>query len=283
MNEILVPPAERDLPSPAAARMRGDLIRAAGHRPAPRARLGIAFATVALLVVGTGAVSGIVGREYPGGDGTRFLAMGPGELSPTLRDAAESCLAWMHKFRSDPSGHGEQPVPVSLTDVAVAMERGDRTVVLFLNDLGYATCDRRTADGREPSGALDWDRWTDDDWMPGPVQRFLLTSTEADGGEVSVSGRVSPRVARLLLDHGDGRRTVARISAGAFGILTADDSLRLENNPELVSYDAQGVEIDRRPLFQPTDQLEHCYVTPAGTVVYGKRTTGCLPAERWKR
>ena len=50
-------------------------------------------------------------------------------------------------------------------------------------------------------------------------------------------------------------------------------------SPELVSYDAHGAEIDRRPLFLAEDQLEHCYAGPDRKRIYGKPTSGCRPAE----
>ncbi|PZF91250.1 hypothetical protein C1I99_23630 [Micromonospora deserti] len=45
----------------------------------------------------------------------------------------------------------------------------------------------------------------------------------------------------------------------------------------------RGVEIDRRPLFQAEDQLDHCYITPSGSLIYGKPPANCQPAEAWKR
>ncbi len=99
----------------------------------------------------------------------------------------------------------------------VATERGDHALLLFMNDVGYATCDLRSAGrNREVFGGISVDPWPHGEWLPGPVQRLLLTSTEHDGGDVSVSGRVSERVQRLVLDHGDGHTTTARLSGGAF-------------------------------------------------------------------
>ncbi|MFG1890367.1 hypothetical protein ACGFIR_21175 [Micromonospora sp. NPDC049051] len=171
-----------------------------------------------------------------------------------------------------------------MTDLAVATERGSRALVLFMNDVGYATCDVRAAGPRrEPSGGLSADRWPHGEWLPGPVQRLLLTSTEHDGGDVSVSGRVSGRVNRLVLDHGDGRTTAARLSGGAFGLMTTGARLRADDRPELISYDDRGAVLDRRPLFQAENQLDRCYTTPSGALIYGRSATNCLPAEAWRR
>ncbi|MEU4645055.1 hypothetical protein [Micromonospora sp. NPDC023814] len=187
------------------------------------------------------------------------LATGAGELSPTLRDAAVRCLRWNSPQRQTRQNPSERPVPVSLADLAVAIERGDRALVLFMNDVGYATCDVESPGTDRESGGGATEPWPNGEWLPGPVQRLLLTSTESDGGDVSVSGRVSRRVHRLVLDHGDGHTTAARLSEGVFGLMSSDARLRAGNASELVSYDVGGVEIDRRPLFQAEDQLEYCY------------------------
>ncbi|MEV6811905.1 hypothetical protein [Micromonospora sp. NPDC051296] len=236
------------------------------------------MAALVVLVAASGVAAAVWNR--PAGQDVQVLAMGPGELSPTLRAAAEQCLRWYAHDEAAGRAEGE----LSLADLAVATERGDRALVLFMNDVGYATCDLRSAGpSREPSGGVATDPWPHGSWLPGPVQRLLLTSTEAGGGEVSVSGRVSGRVARLVLDHGDGRTTVARLSGGAFGLMTTGARLKIDDGPELVSYDDRGVEIDRRPLFQAEDQLAHCYTTPTGKPVYGKPAADCLPAEVWQR
>ncbi|MEU2702626.1 MULTISPECIES: hypothetical protein [Micromonospora] len=280
MNDILDLPAERDLPPGTARAMRARILGFVRPRPARTPRLRIAVAGAVLLAVASGAAA--VVWERPDRSTVQVLAMGAGELSPTLQDAAERCLRWnspQRQARQDPS---EQPVPVSLADLAVAIERGDRALVLFMNDVGYATCDAESPRMARESGGGATEPWPHGEWLPGPVQRLLLTSTEFDGGDVSVSGRVSVRVHRLVLDHGDGHITAARLSGGAFGLMTSGARLKAGNAPELVSYDAKGAEIDRRPLFQAEDQLEHCYAGPDGKRIYGKPTSGCRPAEKWR-
>ncbi|MFY1688278.1 hypothetical protein [Plantactinospora sp. WMMB782] len=281
MNDILDLPVERDLPPEAAHAMRAQILGFVNPPPARKPRLRIAVAVAVLLAAASGAVAVVWDR--PDRSTVQVLAMGPGELSPTLQKAAERCLQWnspQQQTRQDP---GEQPVPVSLADLAVATERGDRALVLFMNDVGYATCDVEWAGTPRESGGGATELWPHGDLLPGPVQRLLLTSTEFDGGDVSVSGRVSSRVHRLVLDHGDGRSTTARLSGGAFGLMTSDARLKAGNAPELVSYDAHGTEIDRRPLFQAEDQLEHCYTGRDGKRIYGKATSDCRPAEKWGR
>ncbi|WBB69326.1 hypothetical protein [Micromonospora sp. WMMD812] len=265
MKNVLDPPVERDLPPGKAARMRADLMTSI-HRPRPRTavRLGIATLAAAAAVVAGVAVA-------PNGDDVQHLAMGPGELSPTLRQAMEQCLSW--NAQTD-------RLPVSLDQLAVAAEQHHRAVALFMTDTGYLTCDVSMSPGEEISGSVSGERdWPQRDWLPGPVQRLLLTSTEIDGGDVAVTGRVSARVHRLLLEHGDGQTTAARVKDGVFGLLTGGASVN--EDAELVSYDATGTEIDRRLLFRPSDEFDTCYADSSGTPVYGKRGTDCLPAERW--
>jgi hypothetical protein len=102
-----------------------------------------------------------------------------------------------------------------------------------------------------------------------------------DGGDVAVTGRVSARVHRLVLEHGDGHTTAARLTDGVFGLLT--EGANVNKDAELVSYDAKGTEIDRRLLFRPSNQFDHCYADSSGTVVYGEPGTDCQPAELWSR
>ncbi|MEU8329711.1 hypothetical protein [Micromonospora sp. NPDC048839] len=267
MNDILDPPAERDLPPGRAARMRADLVTSI-RRPRRRraVRLGIAtVATAAAVVAGVATV--------PRGDEVRHLAMGSGELSPTLHRAVERCLEW--------NGQMER-IPLSINDLAVAAEQDHHGVALFITDTGYFTCNVSMQPGQEISGGATGARvWPQRAWLPGSIQRLLLVSSEADGGDVAVTGRVSARVQRLVLAHGDGQTTTARLVNGVFGLLT--DHAEVTRDAELVSYDTAGAEIDRRLLFRPSDEFDHCYVDSAGTLVYGEPGADCRPAEPWGR
>ena len=267
MKDILDPPVERDLPPGRAAAMRADLLTSI-RRPRRRraVRLGIAtMATAAAVVAGVSMV--------PNGDGVRNLAMGSSELSPTLHQAMERCLRWNSEM---------ERLPLSMDDLAVAAEQDHHAVALFITDTGYFTCDVSMQPHEEISGgAVSEPVWPQRDWLPGPIQRLLLMSTEADGGDVAVTGRVSPRVQRLVLEHGDGQTTSARMVNGVFGLIT--DDANVNRNAELVSYDTTGAEIDRRLLLRPSDEFDHCYVDSAGTLVYGKAGADCRPAERWEQ
>ncbi|MCA2218544.1 hypothetical protein [Jidongwangia harbinensis] len=163
----------------------------------------------------------------------------------------------------------------------MAARRDHRAVAVFLTPIGYFTCDLSgTPDGVESSGSAGGERWLSRDWMPGPVQRLSASSTEIDGGEVIVAGRVSDRVRRLVLDHGNGHTTVARLERGVFGLISDGE---VAETAELVAYTADGGEAGRRRLFPPTGADRRCYVDPSGTVVHGDPDPPCRPAEPWTR
>jgi hypothetical protein len=276
MNDLLKFPAERDLPPARAARMRAELLTAArGPRPRVPRRL-LVMAAAALTLIAAVAVTVEVRRI----DRTQILAMSPGELDPALRRAAQRCLEWTEP-RPGPGTPEPEFVPMSLADVTIASRRGSWIQVLFLTDTGYLGCELRLEFGRMSSGGVGGEAWPHRGWLPGPVQRLSLSSTEADGGSVSVLGRVSARVDRLVLEHGNGRTTTARIRDGAFGLISRSDDVG--EKAELVSYDAAGREIDRRLLFQYSGQFPHCYTDPAGKVIYGDPGPDCRPADPWTR
>ncbi|GIJ21241.1 hypothetical protein [Micromonospora lutea] len=269
---VLDLPAERDLPTGRAARMRDRLVTEMGtvpNRPPVRRRIAVALVAAAMI-----ATAGVVTWPDPARD-TRFLALGPAELSPTLRQAAERCLAL-----------GDEPARVRATvaDLAVGVERGNHAALMFLTGDHYVACDLWEPPHQSWSGgtatSIDDPTWQRA-WLPGPVQRLLLTSTDPDGGEVVAIGRVSDRVHRLVLQQPDGTITPARVANGAFGLV--GDDISEDGGANLVAYDRAGVEIDRRPLFRPFDQLGRCYVDPAGVVVYGDPGPACQPAEPWRR
>ncbi|GAA2605462.1 hypothetical protein GCM10010399_40600 [Dactylosporangium fulvum] len=275
MNDLFTPPAERDLPPGRAAEMRAELLAGiiGPARPAPWTRRRVR-AAVALAGVVAAAAAGV--SAWSGDDGRQVLALGPGELSPSLRPAVEHCLEW--------AGNAHGVRSLTTDDLVVGAQSGDHTAVLFLTEDRYFACDLWTPWFQGVSGGTstdtDGEEWRHD-WLPGPVERLSMTSTDADGGEVVVVGRVSARVHRLVLDHGNGTRTPARIANGAFGLISEDGDVRWADNPELVSYDGDGKEIDRRSLLAPFRGGDRCYTDPTGAVVLGKPGPACLPAEPW--
>lgn len=269
MRRSLDVPAERDVPPERLAHMRAELVTALGRSPARPMRLRVAATAAAVA-----AVAGALLLAMPDDREPDFvLAMGPGELTPSLRPEVEQCLQWNQVPGS---------VPVSPSDLAVAAQHGDLTVLLFLTDTGYLACDMWAPRGRERSAATTGATvWPHGNLLPGPVDRLLLSSTELDGGAVAASGRVSARVDRLVLEHGNGQTSTARLANGAFGLVSEGDDVQAD--AELVSYDASGREIDRRPLFEPLDRLDRCYTDPSGAVIFGRPGPDCRPAEEWSR
>lgn len=256
--------------------MRAELLRAAAGRPQPSRRRLLLAATAVLVLVAAVTVALEVRHER----GTQVLALGPGELDPSLRRAAERCVEMM---APRPDAGAPQPafVPVSPADVTIASRQGSLVAVLFLTEAGYMACELQLAFGRPLGAGVGGEAWPHRGWLPGPVERLSLQSTESSGGTVSVLGRVSARVHRLVLEHGTGRTTTARLRGGAFGLISRTGDVR--EDAELVSYDAAGREIDRRPLFQHSGEFPHRYTDPAGTVIYGEPGPDCLPTDPWPR
>jgi len=290
MNDILQPPTERDLPAGGADRIRAGALAALAE-PEPR-HTGRRVAVVAAVVTTVAAGVGGAALWPAGGGSTQALAMSAAELPPELRTAAEQCLSWNH---DQVARTGIEPLDrapeVTLDDLAVATRRGDKSAMLFLTAAGYFTCDLTLGRWwREKTGSTNWDAWGDRrGWLPGPVEALSVSSSDIDGGEVMAIGRVSARVRRLVLEHGDGRTTEARLQDGAFGLISTGSSVR--EDARLVSYDADGNVLDRLRFFDM--RLDRCYVDPAGKVVYRAEYAGkqpppvdpatCLPAEAWRR
>ncbi|GIF36827.1 hypothetical protein [Actinoplanes xinjiangensis] len=286
MINLLEPPAERDLPPARAARMRARLRRemAAPVRPRRARRFALAgVATVAVAAVA--AVPLLRPAEAPD-----TVAMGPGELNRPLSREVAACL---NGYPDGPMFRDGARFPVTDDDLAVAVHHERRTTAVFLTEEGYLACERTEGllPGDEPTGGFSIQEWNGTrDWLPGPVQLLMRTSTEIDSGAVDASGRVSPRVSRVELEHGDGGTTRARIVGGTFGLLSTTE---VGPDAALVAYDARGTEIWRRPFFGAPGP-SRCWADPAGNVVYPAVDTApdpggspgvpdgdCLPAQAW--
>jgi hypothetical protein len=260
-------PTERDLPPARVARMRADLVTAMG-RPRARARslrLRLAITVAAVVAVAGGVLLAVPSNQD---DGEYLVAMGIDEMSPTQHRAAERCLAW----------NGGR-YPVSMSDLAVATQQGYRTQVLFLSEWGYLDCDVTMEPGEESHGGSSGVvKWPHGELLPGPVELLGMGMT-GDPGEVAVAGRVSERVHRLELEHGNGHTTAARLENGAFALISEGD---VQLDAELVGYDAEGREIYRWELLE-VDNPEPCYTDESGGVIYGEPGPACQPAEPWNR
>jgi hypothetical protein len=201
------------------------------------------------------------------------LAFGDGAVSPRLQQAIELCAERVQMVEP-----GSKPRLVNRG------EAGDFAVAVYLTDTRMFACDAGPNGGGGhygPYGQLHW--------LPGPISVEAASSTEPRGGDVFLAGRISTRVARVELDHGDGRATIARLSEGTFAVAT-DGAHIGDGKAVLVTYDTAGNVIDRRPaLFLENTGLtadgqytESCWNDPAGTRVYGPSgATNCKRADPW--
>ncbi|MEU4163275.1 hypothetical protein [Actinoplanes sp. NPDC026670] len=288
MIDQLEPPAERELTPARAARMRARLRREMAAPVRPRRTGRLTLAGVATLA----AAAAVAVPLLRTGDAPDTVAMGPGELDRPLSREIAACLNGYPDAAMFERG---ARFPVTEDDLAVAVHHGRRTTAVFLTERGYVACERTEGllPGGEPTGGLSIEEWNGTrNWLPGPVQLLMRTSTEIDSGAVDASGRVSSRVSRIELEHGDGRTTAARISGGTFGLVSRTE---VDRDAALVAYGPQGAEIWRRPFFEPDPDTGRCWSDPAGNVVYppllpkrdeeGSTTAPpgeCLTAEPWK-
>jgi hypothetical protein len=278
MMKSLIPPPERHVPCWRVADLRIRVMSGI-HKPArtaPRARrVVLVTAAVAALIAGGVTTAAMIRSDDP----AQVLAFGPAVLSPELAAAVDKCLFYNSAESKDPSSLAHDPqLRVTKDDLVVSVQHGDSRAVAFVTDEGYLACQYK--DAGEGSSGISVDRWLPQrrDWLPGPAERLLLMSTEPDGGDVTVIGRVSANVGRLVLEYGNGHTSEARFGSGMFALLS--DGTPVTSDAALVSYDTAGREIGRLALFQPRDD-DACFTDPAGNV-YGKAGDNCRPAFRWR-
>lgn len=227
--------------------------------------------------------------EEPG-----VYALGDGVLSPQVREAGRDCLgfirtndrqsvAWAADSRARLLNHVER------------QGRGAIVVYLMRSKLIICLMGPAVKTGPEPrvltddgSLAIGYTIMDGTPWLPGPISMEAGRSTDLDGGYVDVAGRVSQRVERVVLDDGAGHQSTARLAEGTF--LVFSDGRIPDSAGMLVSYDAGGQEIDRRPVLrQPSGR---CYTDPAGNLVnptsnyefelaYKLNRAQCRRAEPW--
>lgn len=295
MNDLLDLPAERDLPPERAARMRADLLESIRH-PRHRTRAGLVAAVAAAVVLV------LVGVSVALGGGQRGIPTRPATPTPdpqaAVRLAARQCLLW----------NAQSPrYRLSESDLAVAAEQDGFVATLFFTSRGdaYWACmidttrsapqpkapDGRAYSGGAGGGGPDWPHWG---WLLGPVDVLSPLSGTAPThrtsptppprpfwgtGGVALVGRVSARVHRLVLDHGNGQITEAHLAHGGFAMVAKKP---VAANATLLAYDATGAEIYRH-LVDELGPVRGCWVDPSGKVISGKPGPDCRPAERWTR
>jgi len=293
-------PPERDLPPDRHALLRTRVLTATvasssrhgapSRRPVRFAAASVAVAACAVIAwAGVGELSGSRYQK------PEVYALGDGVLSPDVREAGRDCLALIRNDYGQPVTWTKDSPPTLLNHI----EKDRRAVVIYhvQSKLIHCLMGPAVKDGPEPREftddgyrAIAYAIMDSSQWLPGPISKEAARSTDMDGGYVDAAGRVSARVARVVLDDGAGHQYTARLADGTFVVISDD---RIPNNGgTLISYDASGKEIDRRPVLrQPTSR---CYTDPAGNLVnptsnyefdlaYKSNKAQCAPAEPWSR
>jgi hypothetical protein len=273
MRDVLTPPVSRDVPDSVCNRMRAEVMRtvdsgAATKTPGWRVVLPVtALAVAAALAVpwmsGSGSTSG----------GGEVLAFGAGDVSARLQKAIAECE---HDAYGEHVGMPKGSLHLVNRGEVSRGATGDYTLVVLMDDT-----DRLVVCGwSENGGSGSFDPAQGNMWLPGPISVDSLTASELNGGDVSVVGRVSTRVAKVVLDHGNGDTTVARLDHGTYAAATGTGGVVL-GSAKVIAYDRAGKVISEKPLMLSAGYgVPGCYVDDAGNVVYGTGSN-CQPAERW--
>jgi hypothetical protein len=284
VNSILEPPAERELHPRRQAEMRARLMRAttpeattrAPHRP--RRRFALAAAGLAVTV---GIATFVAVDPLGGARTTETLAYSGGAVPPEVRRAADQCLADNRGIDDDsaiPDAARGGRIGGDLELVNFLGRRGEVAVVFTTGTATVYCFNQPERGGRSAS------RTAVSNWLPGPIVIEGGSSAEIEGSSdrFALGGRVSPRVGRVVLDHGNGRTTEANLAGGTFTVIN-DGAVEVEASV-LVTYDRAGAVIDRRPGWaELTEQTSTCYTDPAGRVVTGSMPgADCRPAEAWR-
>lgn len=285
-------PPERELPAARQAGMRHRVLdgllptdRSARGRGRALRVLGAGLATAACataVVVWTGGAGGE--RTAP-----EVVALGTAALSPMVRDTGNLCLTHARWYAADPDRDPDFTWPADARPAMVNYaERDDRALVVYRLDqtLIFCTMEPTTPPSDEWSSTMGFAPAPQ--WLPGPLSGESGSSSDPDGGESAIAGFVSPRVAKVVLDDGEGHRSTARLADGTFAVLSDGDLA--DGKGRLITYDQQGREIDRRDAFDLGPVGTSCWIDPAGTVVlYGMdrknapapSPEGCGKAEPW--
>lgn len=283
-------PPERELPAARQARMRHRILDGLSTpgRPARGGMLrvlgaGLATAACAVAVVlWTGGPHGA--RPSP-----EVVALGDDALSPVVRDTGNLCLTHAWQQATDPERRQADPAFVWPADARPSLvnyaERDDRAIVVYrlAQTVIFCTMEPTVPPSDEWSSSMSYAQAPQ--WLPGLVGRESTSSSEQWGGLTAVAGFVHRRVAKLVLDDGAGHRSTARLADGTFAVLS--NGGLVPRKAQLISYDAQGREIDRRGAFDRGHGIITCWQDPAGTVVLRAEPKvpdfagGCGKAEPW--
>lgn len=303
MSSIDQLPPERDLPGDRHARLRTRVLTAIAE-PATRRHtagrpLSVRIAAAGVAMAACAALGWVgFGGAFRGGPAAAY-ALGDGVLSPETRHHGRLCLEEARRDDShgNPMATWPEDQPPRLLNFSEQPGREALLIYQVQSRLLYCKFGPAFKSGPEPveyndsgytSGGIGILEATP--WLPGPISVEAASSSDLEGGYVTAAGRVSGRVARVVLDDGAGHRSTARLVGGTF---TAISDGRLKTLAgELISYDAAGTEIDRRPV--PGRAMDRCYTDPAGNhvnpisdgyldVAFESLGGRCEPAERWTR
>ncbi|GAA1842735.1 hypothetical protein [Asanoa iriomotensis] len=277
-------PRERDLPPGRHAHLRSRVLAGIAEPARPRRRYRLALAAAVALAVVAGTVFALGRTGQP-----EIYALGDSALSERVREAGRQCLRGVGEIREGetpgepwPSWPADAP-PTLLNHVE---QPGRGALVVYETRAGELIyCSIGVAGHAAFMGHLPGSAW-----LPGSASIELAETADLDGGLAAAAGRVSDRVARVVLDDGAGHRSTAKLARGTFVVFS--------NGPlapgagVLTSYDASGVELHRWPLFRP--EPGRCYLDPTGAEVnpandyvldeaYQADPTACGPAEPWSR
>jgi hypothetical protein len=228
--------------------------------------LAAAFGAV---VAGSAIAGPVLLTDDDSGPGD-VIAFGTAAVSPGLQQAIKICRERVAQV----VGPGVEPKLVNRG------EAGDNAVAVFLTDTRMLVCHAQ----RNGAGG-SYGPYKQANWLPGPIS----VESSSGGGDFIVAGRISARVDRVELDHGDGTRTRARLSEGTFAVATFNAGIK-EGMAVLITYDKAGNVIDRRsPEFlantlttKDHGYAETCWTDPKGKAVYGSLGSDCKPAEPWR-
>ena len=304
MSNISQLPPERDLPADRHARLRTRVLtkiaEPATRRPTVASRLPVRLAAAGLAMAACVAIGWVgIGGLSGSGQQREVYALGDGVLSPRAREAGRECLKIVRRDGgqepgTEPFSWPTDEPPVLLNHID-QQRRGAIAIYEAQSKLIYCAMGPAVKPGPEPRETTD-DGWAiavalldSSQWLPGPISLEDASSTDREGGYVQAAGRISQRVARVALADGAGHKSTAQLDQGTF--VVSSDS-RIEAGAVIISYDARGKEIDRRPaLGQPEGR---CYTDPAGNLVnptsnyafelaYKSSKIRCKPAEPWSR